>query len=63
MPDPNKPKRQRRRQTYTHHKNAVSISVYDPAGATIPVEIRKELEESVLNAALTNKLLINIAYE
>jgi hypothetical protein len=65
MPDPKqqKVKRQRRRQTYQYHKSAVSISVYDPMGATIPVEVRKELEESVLAAALANKLLINIAYE
>lgn len=56
-------KRPRRRQTYTHHKNAVSISVYDPTGQTIPVEVRKQLEQSVLDAALANKLLINIAYE
>lgn len=56
-------RRPRRKQVYQHHKNAVSISVYDPTGATIPAEARAELEQSVLDAALKNKLLISIAYE
>lgn len=56
-------KRPRTRQTYQHHKNSVSISVYDPTGATIPGDVRKELEDSVWELAQQNKLLINIAYE
>ena len=30
-------------------------------GETIPAEVRKEIEESVMNVALKNQLLINIA--
>jgi hypothetical protein len=56
-------KRSRPKQTYQHHKNAVSISVYDPTGTTIPIEVRQALENSVWELAQVNKLLINIAYE
>lgn len=63
MPPEVKRKRPRARQVYQHHKNAVSISVYDPMGETIPADVRKELEDSVWAVAQTNKLLISIAYE
>lgn len=56
-------RRPRAKQTYQHHKNAVSITVYDPTGATIPPAVRGELEQSIFDVALANKLLINIAYE
>lgn len=58
-----KSRRPRKKQTYQYHKSAVSISVYDPTGTTIPVDIRKQLEDSVLETALAHKLLISIAYE
>jgi hypothetical protein len=53
----------RQKQTYAHHKNAVCVTVYNPGGETIPVAVRDEIENSVMNAALKNGLLINIAYE
>lgn len=53
----------RHQQVYKRHKNAVNITVYSPTGETIPPEIRKELEDSVLESALANKLLISVAYE
>jgi hypothetical protein len=53
----------RQKQTYTHHKNAVDVTVYHPRGETIPAPVREEIENSVMNAALANGLLINIAYE
>lgn len=56
-------RRPRAKQTYQHHKNAVSVTVYDPTGDTIPAPIRAELEQAVFDVALANKLLINIAYE
>lgn len=64
MPELKKPrKRQRAHQTYQYHKNAISVSVYDPTGATIPVEIREQLAQSVFDVAVAHKLLINIADE
>lgn len=54
-------KRTRPKQTYRHHTNAVCVTVYHPMGETIPAAVRKEIEESVMNVALANKLLINIA--
>lgn len=56
-------KRPRQKQIYMHHKNAVCITVYDPSGATIPLPVRRQLEEAVFQPALANKLFINIAYE
>lgn len=56
-------RRPRKKMTYQHHKSAVSISVYDPTGETIPPDVRALLEQSVLDVALANKLLISIAYE
>jgi hypothetical protein len=60
-----KPRRRRPRtkQTYRYHKNAVSITVYDPAGQTIPAPVRKMIEESVWSVANAHGLLINIAHE
>lgn len=54
-------KRNRPKQTYKHHTNAVCVTVYHPMGETIPAAVRKEIEESVMNVALSNQLLINIA--
>lgn len=62
MPEKTK-KRPRTKQTYTHHKNAVSVTVYSPTGETIPAEARTEIEDSVWDAAAKWGLLINIAYE
>ena len=61
VPD-TKPKRRRRNQpTYKHRTNAVCVTVHSPTGETIPANVRKEIEESVFNVAIANKLLINIA--
>jgi len=49
--------------TYRYKKSAISISVYDPTGATIPAEIREALSNSVWAIAQEHKLLINIADE
>lgn len=62
MPEKTK-KRPRTKQTYTHHKNAVSVTVYSPTGETIPAEARAEVENSVWAVANQYHLLINIAYE
>ena len=56
-------RRPRTKQTYQHHKNAVSVTVYSPTGDTIPVEVRSRIEDSVWAVAQDNQLLINIAYE
>lgn len=56
-------RRPRRKQTYQHHKSAVCISVYDPTGDELSLPVRELLENSVLDVALANKLLISIAYE
>ena len=56
-------RRPRAKQTYQHHKNAVCVTVYDPNGETIPVEVREKIEQSVFDVALANKLFISIAYE
>lgn len=56
-------KRVRQKQTYQYHKNAVSISVYDPMAQTIPANVREELANSVWKIAQEHKLLINIADE
>jgi hypothetical protein len=56
-------KRVRKAQTYSHKKNAVSVTVYSPTGDTIPAEARDEIENSVWEVASKHRLLINIAYE
>jgi hypothetical protein len=56
-----KKKRRKPQQTYKWHKNAVSVTVYDPQGQNIPSQVRKEIEDSVFNVALANNLLISIA--
>lgn len=56
-----KRKRNRKQLTYKHRINAVSVTVYDPAGSTIPAAVRKQIEESVWQVALENHLIINIA--
>lgn len=54
-------KRTRPKQTYKHHTNAVCVTVYHPMGETIPAAVRRQIEESVLDVALSNQLLISIA--
>lgn len=54
-------KKKKVKPTYRHRTNAVHVTVYHPAGETIPAEVRKEIEESVWKVAQENKLLINIA--
>jgi phosphoribosylformylglycinamidine (FGAM) synthase PurS component len=61
MTDNKKTRKRRPGQTYKYHINAICISVYDPQGQTIPSKVRKELEDSVLQVALDNKLLIGVA--
>lgn len=51
----------RKKQTYRHIANAVSVTVYHPMGEEIPEEAIKEIEESVCKIAQNNRLLINIA--
>lgn len=53
--------RRRNQQTYRHKTNAVSVTLYDPQGQTIPAEVRHQAEQAVLDVALANNLLINIA--
>lgn len=54
-------KRNRTKQTYKHHSNAVCVTVYHPMGDTIPAPVRRAIEESVWAVANEHKLLINIA--
>jgi len=54
-------KKKKSKPTYRHRTNAVHVTVYHPAGETIPVEVRKAIEDSVWKVAQENKLLINIA--
>lgn len=57
-----KPKRRRRNtQTYRHKTNALHVTLYDPHGETIPAEVRHKAEQAILDIALPNNLLINIA--
>ena len=57
-----KPKKRRRKQPiYKHRTNAVHVTVYHPNGETIPAAVRKQIEDSVWQVALENKLLIGIA--
>ena len=58
---PRSSKRNRTKQTYKHHTNAVSVTVYHPMGETIPAEVRRAIENSVWAVANEHKLLINIA--
>lgn len=59
MSEPKRPRKTK--PTYKHRLNAVHITVYSPSGETIPVDVRKEIEESVWNTVQKNKLLINVA--
>jgi hypothetical protein len=61
MAEPKKKRRKPQQTTYRWHKNAISVTVYDPQGQNIPSAVRKEIEDSVFNVALANKLLISIA--
>lgn len=61
MPEAKPKKRPRPKQTYKHHKNAVSVTVYHPMGETIPTEVRDAIAESVWAVANEHRLLINIA--
>lgn len=57
-----KPRQNRKQFTYGKHRiNAVHVTVYDPAGSTIPAEVRKQIEDSVWAIACANHLIINIA--
>lgn len=60
MPE-DKKKRRRVPQTYKHHAGAFCLSVYDPQGQPIPVSVRKQAEDAILEIALSNKLLIGTA--
>ena len=63
MPDEKPRKRNRKpQQTYRHKQNAVSVTYYDMHGETIPSEVRKELEQGMLDIASKHNLLINIAH-
>lgn len=61
MAENQKPKRKRNKPTYRHTQNAMSLTVYSLTGDTIPVSVRKDLEEAVFQIALQNNLVINIA--
>jgi hypothetical protein len=57
-----KPKKRRRnQQTYRHKTNAVHVTLYDPHGETVPATVRHKAEQAILDIALSNNLLINIA--
>lgn len=49
------------KQTYQHRTNAICITLYSPFGDTIPAEVRHQAEQAILEIALPNELLINIA--
>jgi hypothetical protein len=62
MEDKSKPKKRRRnQQTYRHKTNAVHVTLYDPHGETVPATVRHKAEQAILDIALSNNLLINIA--
>lgn len=54
-------KRRKPQQTYRPKPNAVCVTYYNQHGETIPSEVRKELEDGMLEIASRNNLLINIA--
>lgn len=53
--------RSKKEQNYIAHTNAVCVTVYSPDGSAISKSVQHEIEESVCQVALANRLLINIA--
>lgn len=60
MPEPKK-RRTRNQQVYRQKKNAVHVTLYDLHGEAIPPGVRREAEDALLQLALENQLVINIA--
>lgn len=62
MPDEKPRKRARKpQQTYRHKPNAVCVTYYNQHGEVIPTDVRKALEQGMLDIASEHNLLINIA--
>lgn len=61
MTDEKQKRKRKPQQTYRPKQNAVCVTYYNQHGDAIPGEVRKELEEGMLDIASKNNLLINIA--